>query len=78
MSDAPCQRGKVSSHKEHLILTQIKGEPYHCKGAPTMTGGECRLSNISGKYCLFLTLLYFDYLLLSDLILVFTSLELPS
>jgi hypothetical protein len=43
------QRGKGSSHCEHLVLVRTKVERYPCAGAPTRTRRECRLFETSGK-----------------------------
>jgi hypothetical protein len=58
------QRGKGSSHSEHLVLLRTKGKRYPCAGAPTRTSGECRLSDTSKKIGgVFLPLLYISHLL---------------
>jgi hypothetical protein len=51
MGDSPCQRGKESAHREHLVLVRIKGGAIPLQwGAPTRTSGECRLSDSLEKH----------------------------
>ena len=76
VGDSPRWSVEESTHFEHLILARIKGELYPCAGAPTRTSGEWRLSDISAKHHHVHSPLYFEHLLLSNSILVFTFLEL--
>jgi hypothetical protein len=76
MRDPPCRRGKGSSYSKHLVLVRTNEERYPRAGAPTITSGECRLSDTLGKNwrSLIASTLHSTFTL-SNLLCVFAFLE---